>query len=183
MKYDFSNLNQKIKDTEVWLKNEYSGIRTGRATPALLDSIRVDLYGSLLPINQVAVVSVEDARTLRISPYELSAVKEIEKAITNGDLGVSVSTDNKGSRIFFPELTSERRDALLKAMNERLEHARVSLRTERDETWADIQQKEKNKEITEDDKFRLKDEMQKIINEAGEKLDTLTEKKEKEIKS
>lgn len=183
MTYDFSNLKQKVKDTEDWLKDEYAGIRTGRATPALLDNIRVDSYGSLLPINQVATVSVEDARTLRVTPYDVSAVKEIEKAITNSNLGVSVATDEKGTRLFFPELTSEGREALLKLVKEKLEHARVSLRTERDHTWEDIQKKEKDKEISEDDKFRYKDEMQKVIGEGNKELDAIVEKKEKEILS
>jgi ribosome recycling factor len=181
--YDFSNLKKKIKDTEDWLREEYIGVRTGRATPALLDSIRVDSYGALVPVNQVASVSVEDARTLRVVPYEPSAGKAIEKAVTNASLGVSVSTDDKGTRIFFPELTSESRKALLKIVKEKLEHARVSLRTERDQTWEDIQRRAKDKQISEDDKFRFKDEMQKITNGAGEELERIAERKESEILS
>ncbi|MDP6387705.1 MAG: ribosome recycling factor [Candidatus Pacebacteria bacterium] len=181
MNYDFSRLNQKAKDIQDYLKHELSGIRTGRATPALLDSIRVDSYGSKLPIDQVATVFVEDARTLRITPYDINQITEVEKAITNSSLSVSNSVDEKGIRIFFPELTSEIRETLMKLVKEKLEEAKISLRGERDNTWNDIQKIEKKNEISEDDKFRFKDEMQKIVDEEIKNLETLAEKKEKEI--
>lgn len=183
MTYDFKNLEQKIADVETWLRGEYNGVRTGRATPALLDSIQVDSYGAKMPINQVAAIGAEDARTLRITPYDMSTVKEIEKAITNANLGVSISDNEQGVRVSFPELTSERREQLQKLIKEKLEHARVSLRGVRDETWGDIQQKEKNGEIGKDDKFRFKDEMEKIIADANKNFDEISERKEKEIMS
>lgn len=181
MNYDFSHLKQKIKDIQEHLKNELSGIRTGRATPALLDSVMVDSYGAKTPVNQVAGVNMEDARTLRITPYDVSHVTEVEKAITNSNLGVSVSVDERGLRIFFPELTSEVRETLGKLVKGKLENAHISLRGERDNTWNDIQKKEKDKEFSEDDKFRYKEEMQKIIDEETNNLDAIVEKKEKEI--
>lgn len=183
MSYNFSNLKQKIKDVEEHLKNEYLGIRTGRASPALLDSIRVESYGSKLPVNQVAAISIEDARTLRISPWDNTQIKEIEKAITNSNLGVSISVDDKGIRIFFPELTSERREVLIKLVKEKLEGARISLRGERDHTWTDIQNQEKEGGMGEDEKFRYKDEMQKIVDDANNALEAVAERKEKEILS
>jgi len=183
MTYDFGDLKQKISDTQVWLKKEYMGIRTGRATPALLDSIQVDSYGAQLPISQVASVGVEDACTLKITPWDVSQSKEIEKAITRADIGVSVVTDEKGIRVIFPELTSERREQLLKLMNDKREDARVSLRGARDETWSEIQKKEKEKEVGEDDKFRFKEEMEKMIQDAHIGLDAIVERKEKEIAS
>lgn len=183
MSYDFSHLRQKTKDIEAHLKEEFIGIRTGRATPALLDSVMVDSYGAKTPINQVVGISMEDARTLRITPYDASQITEVEKAITNSNLGVSVSVDEKGLRIFFPELTAEVRETLIKLTKEKLENARISLRTERDNTWEDIQKKEKDKEFSEDDKFRYKDDMQKIIDEETKNLESLAEKKEKEILS
>lgn len=179
--YNFSHLKQKIKDVEEHLKIELSGVRTSRATPVLLDGVMVDSYGAKTPINQVATITMEDARTLRISPYDAGQLTEIEKSITNSNLGVSVSVDAKGVRLFFPALTSEVRENLNKVVNEKLEGARVVLRGERDDTWGDIQKKEKNKEMGEDEKFRLKDEMQKMIDGANKNLDTLAEKKEKEI--
>jgi ribosome recycling factor len=183
MAYDFSSLKKKIADIENWLTQEFSSIRTGRATPALLDTIRVESYGTKVPLNQVGTTLVEDARTLRITPWDPSQSKEIEKAISMANLGVSVSVDDRGLRVFFPELTAERRTILLKLMKEKLEEARVSLRSERDRVWADIQQQEKQKSFGEDEKFRYKDEMQKLIDAGGEKLDAHAQRKEKEILS
>lgn len=181
MTYDFSHLKQKVVDIQNHLKKEFLGIRTGRATPALLDSIMVNSYGVKTPINQTAGVNIEDARTLRISPYDISQIVEIEKAITNSNLGVSMSIDDKGLRVFFPELTSEVRERLVKLVKEKLENAKISIRGERDEVWSDIQKKEKEKEISEDEKFRLKDEMQKIVDKESVELDSIADKKEKEI--
>ena len=183
MAYDFTELKQKIEDTEEWLKKEYTGIRTGRATPALLDSIHVESYGAQLPIPQVATVGAEDARTLKVTPWDMSQIKEIEKAITRANLGVSLATDERGIRVIFPELTAERRDQLMKLVKDKREHARISLRGVRDETWNDIQQKEKEKEIGEDDKFRFKEEMEKMVQDAYSGLDGIVERKEKEIMS
>ena len=183
MTYDFSHLKQKTQDIQNHLKEEFSGIRTGRATPALLDSVMVDSYGAKTPINQVAGINMEDARTLRITPYDASQITEVEKAITNSNLGVSASVDERGMRIFFPELTSEVRETLNKLVKEKLENARISLRGERDNTWEDIQKKEKDKEFGEDDKFRFKEEMQKIVDEEIQNLEVLAEKKEQEILS
>ena len=183
MTYDFSSLNKKITDTEEWLKKEFQGIRTGRATPALLDSVQVDSYGSRVPLNQVGSVSVEDARTLRVVPWNQEQIKDIEKAVTDANLGVGIFSDEKGVRVSFPELTSERRQSLIKLSKDKLEEARISLRNERDVVWSDIQRKEKDGEISEDDKFRYKDEMQKLIDEGNKVLEELGDKKEKEINS
>lgn len=181
MAYDFKTLKEKVSATETWLTEEYFGIRTGRATPALLDAIKVEAYGSKMPINQLASVSVEDARTLRITPYDQAVLKDIERTISQSDLGVSVGVDEKGLRVFFPELTSERRTQLLKLVNDKLEDARISVKKLREETWEDIQKQEKEKEISEDEKFRAKEDMQKIIDEGNKKLEAIAEKKEQEI--
>jgi ribosome recycling factor len=182
MAYNFSPLKAKVTETEEWLKKEYQGIRTGRATPTLLDSIQVESYGSRMPLKQVGAISVEDARTLRVSPWDATQVKVIEKAIADANLGVGVSADDKGVRVTFPELTSERRDGLIKLSKDRLEHARVSLRNERDDVWNDIQEKEREGEISEDEKFRYKEEMQKMVDGGNERLDLLFKRKEEEIK-
>ncbi len=181
MAYDFSPLKQKIADTEEWLKKEFQGIRTGRAAPALLDAIQVESYGSRVPLNQVGNVGVEDARTLRVSVWNVEQIKDVEKAITSANLGVGVSSDESGVRVTFPELTSERRDTLIKLSKTKLEEARVSLRNERDTVWSDIQKQEKDGEIGEDEKFSYKDEMQKLIDEGNTSLDLLGRKKEEEI--
>ena len=179
--YNFSKFKESINEIEGWLIKEFSTIRTGMASPALLDGVKVDSYGTMMPINQVANVGVEDAKTLSITPWDTSQVKEIEKAIIDADLGVSVSVGGTNIRASFPDLTSERRELLIKTAKEKLEKARVSLRSERDKVWEEIQTLEKNKEISEDDKFRLKDEMQKIVDEAGKRLEKLFNKKEEEI--
>ncbi len=181
MAYDFSQLKLKIKDTEEWLKKELAGIRTGRANMSVLDSIQVESYGSYMPINQLANVSIEDVRTIRISPWDSSVLKAIEKAITNSNLGLSTAIDDKGMRLFFPELTGERRAMLVKVAKEKMEDARIALRKERESAWDDIQAEEKEGNISEDEKFRAKEEMQKYIDLGNNNLESLFAKKEQEI--
>ncbi len=179
--YDFSKFKNDTKEVEVWLQKEFSTIRTGMATPSLLDSVKVESYGSLMSISQIANISVEDAKTLMVSPWDASQVKSIEKAITDADLGVSLSAGSTGVRVIFPELTSERRALLIKSAKEKLEKARVSLRAEREECWDNIQKAEKGGEINEDDKFRAKEDMQKIVDEMNKKFEEMFTKKESEI--
>jgi ribosome recycling factor len=181
MGYNFNQLKDEIKKTEEWLRTEFGSIRTGRAAPAVLDTVKVDAYGSDVPINQVAGISVEDARMIRITPWDMSQAKAIEKGIQVADLGLSVTVDDKGLRVVFPELTTERRGMFLKLGKQKLEDARVALRSEREKVWKDIEKKEKDGEISEDDKFRLKTELQKIVDDGGSKLEEMFSKKEKEI--
>lgn len=183
MAYDFKLLKKRIEGNKEWLKKEYLSIRTSRATPALLDGVQVLSYGTRVGLSQIANISVENARTLRISPYDVSQIKEIEKAITGAHLGVGVGADDAGIRITFSELTSERRESFLKMIKEKLEDARVSLRGERDQIWDDIQKAVKEKTISEDEKFQYKDDMQKIIDTANKELEEIASRKEKEIKS
>ncbi len=136
-----------------------------------------------MEISQVANISTEDARTLRIAPWDASNAKEIEKAIMAANLGLSVGSDERGVRVSFPELTSERRVQLLKLAKEKVEEIRTSLRSARDEVWSDIQKKEKEGTMPEDDKFRAKDEMQKRVDAANKKFDEALERKEKEMAS
>ncbi|OGG46989.1 ribosome recycling factor [Candidatus Kaiserbacteria bacterium RIFCSPHIGHO2_01_FULL_49_13] len=181
MAYNFAPLKQKITDTENWLKKEFQGIRTGRATPTLLDSVSVDSYGAKLPVSQVSAITTEDARTLRITPWDRSQAKAIEKAIAQSNLGISVALDDQGVRVMFPELTAERRAQLMKIVKERLEHAKVALRAERDKIWSDIQAQEKKSAISKDEKFRYKEEMEKIIAEGNKRLEEASRRKDLEI--
>jgi ribosome recycling factor len=181
MAYDFKPLEKKISDIVTRASKELAGIRTGRAAPAILDGITVESYGSRVPINQVAGVSVEDARTLRIAPWDASLGKEIEKAIMQANLGLSVALDERGVRVAFPELTAERRASLVKLAKEKVEECRATLRKARDEVWSDIQQKERDGDMPEDDKFRAKDDMQKRIDAANKQFDDLLERKEREM--
>jgi ribosome recycling factor len=181
MAYDFSVFKQELEDVREWLAKEFSSIRTGRATPTLLDSVFVDSYGTKTPIAHVASVTTESARSLRITPWDKGQIKAIEKAIAAANLGVSASVDDTGLRVAFPELTSERRDILKKLLREKLEHAKVSMRQAREKVWNDIQKKEEEGELSEDEKFRLKDQLQKMVDEAGKTYDEMGEKKEVEI--
>ncbi|TRZ52658.1 ribosome recycling factor [bacterium] len=166
---------------EEWLASEYTGVRTGRATPAILDNVYLESYGTRTPLKHVASIAIEDARTIRVAPWDKSQIKGIEKAIGEANLGLSVSSDTFGVRVFFPELTAERRTALLKIVGDKMEHARVSVRSERDEVWSEIQLQERDGEITEDDKFHLKDEMQKFVDSSNAKLEEMSARKGKEI--
>ncbi len=181
--YNLQNLKNKIKETETWFDKELANVRTGRANPAILDGVRVDSYGSLLSLNQVGSIAIEDARSIRISPWDQSLVKAVEKAIAAANLGVSLAIDEKGVRVIFPELTTESRAQIVKVAREKFEQARVTIRKERDQTIQDIEKKEKAKEMGEDDKFRLKAEVQKIVDEANKKLETAMAKKERDILS
>jgi ribosome recycling factor len=181
MQYDFTKLKNKIKETEDWLKKEYISIRTGMASPQLLDGIQVESYGQRMPLNQVGSVSVADAKSLLVTPWDATQVKAVEKAITVADLGVSLKTDEKGVRVFFPELTSERRGMLLKLAKEKLEQAKITLRGVRDEVVKDIEVKEKEGGMGEDEKFRFKAEMQKLVEAGNGAMEAIFVKKEKEI--
>lgn len=181
MAYDWKPFSSKIKEVEEWLVRELSSIRTGRASPAILDSVTVSAYGTLMKLREVAAISIEDARTIRISPWDASQGKDIAEAITNSGLGLAIAVDDKGVRVSFPQLTAERRVMLLKVGKEKLEEARKKLRVHRDDVWKDIQEKEKGGGMSEDEKFRLKDEMEKITHKAQEAFEGLFAKKEKEI--
>lgn len=181
--FNFQDLKEKVQAVEEWLQKELSLIRTGRAAPFILDSVQVDAYGGKMLIKELGSVVLEDAKTLRIEPWDQAIGKSIEKAIIASNLGLSVSPYDKGLRIIFPDLTAERREQFVKLARTKLEEGRVTLRGLRDKQWKAIEEKEKSGGMGEDDKFRFKDELQKIIDSAGTKLEELTIKKESEIKS
>lgn len=183
MQYNFTKLKADLAATDNWLQKELANIRTNRANPAILDGVHVDAYGSDMLINQVASVTNEGPRTLRITPWDQALVKAIEKSISTANLGVSVSVDDKGVRVSFPELTSERRTEIVKLAKEKVEQARIQVRKHRDEVNSDIDKKEKEGGMGEDEKFAFKKEMQKHVDDANKKLVDLLEKKEKEILS
>ena len=172
---------QKLNDTKDWLQKEFSGIRTGQASPALLDGIKVDNYGALTPINQVGSVGVEDARTLRVSLWDISQIPAAEKAIREADLGVSLSSDSSGLRVIFPELTTERRAQLLKLAKAKLEDARVTVRSARDEAMKLIEKDLKSGDISEDEKFTKKEAVQSLVDEVNRALESLFDQKELEL--
>jgi ribosome recycling factor len=178
-----TEIKQKLQEAKEWLQKEFAGIRTGQASPSLLDSVKVESYGSMMPLNQVGTVGVEDARTLRVSVWDASVVKAAEEAIRDADLGVSVTGDSSGLRVIFPELTSERREQLLKLAKSKLEDSRITVRALRDDAMKAIEKAEKAGEIGEDEKFSKKDAVQSVVDETNRSLEALFTQKETELKA
>ncbi|HEV7423600.1 MAG TPA: ribosome recycling factor [Candidatus Paceibacterota bacterium] len=181
MQYNFSNFKIELKKAEEFLVKEYNQLNIGRASPMVLDGVTVESYGARVPLKNVASVSIEDPKTLRIAPWDKSQVKDIEKAIISANLGLSVATDDLGIRVIFPQLTTETRQTLVKVLKEKLEEQRIVVRHERVIVLEDIEAKEKEAKLTEDEKFRAKEELQKITEEANNNLEASFEKKQKEV--
>jgi ribosome recycling factor len=175
MIYNTQNFKNELKKIEEWLSKEYSQVHTGRATPIILDSIMVESYGSYQPLKNLAGVTIEDSKTLRISPWDKNQIKEIESSIVSSNLGLSIVSDSEGVRVIFPMLTTENRIKLVKVLKEKLEDARISVRKER--------QTELDKIIIlpEDQKKRAKDDIQKIVDEINQNLEIIFLKKENDI--
>ncbi len=181
MQYNFSNFKTNLKKVEDFLGKEYAQLNIGRASPMILDGVTVESYGAYVPLKNVAAVSIEDPKTLRIAPWDKSQIKGIEKAIVASNLGLSVATDDQGIRVIFPQLTTETRQTLVKVLKEKLEEQRITVRREREIVFRDVEAKEKEGKITEDEMFSAKEELQKIINETNGNLEATFEKKEKEV--
>jgi len=178
MVYNFSELKEGLLKISDWLKKEYNSIHTGQANPSVLDGITVNSYGTRQPIKNVASMSIEDPRTLRVVPWDKSQLKEVENAIIDSDIGLSVATDDAGLRVVFPQLTGETREKLVKVLKGKLEEARVSVRKERQSIMKDIEAKEKDGDMSEDDKNTAKADAQKIVDEANRNLEEVFSKKE-----
>jgi len=181
MQYNFSSFKTELKKVEEFLGKEYRELNIGRASPMVLDSVSVSSYGSFVPLKNVANISIEDPKTLRIAPWDKSQIKDIEKAIISSNLGLSVATDDIGIRVIFPQLTTETRQTLVKVLKEKLEEQRIAVRRERERIWEDVQAKEREGKLTEDEKFRAKEELQKIIDEVNRNLEATFDKKEREV--
>ena len=179
--FDLKPFDTKAVAAKNWLAKEYRGLRTGRASPSVLDTIQVPAYGSIVALKGTATIGLEDARTLRIQPFDPSLAKDIERAISGANLGLGTTSDGATIRVTFPELTGERRLEFIKIAKGKLEDARTALRVARDEAWKDIQTREKEGTLTEDDKFSLKEELQKKVDKANEELEKAFEAKEKEM--
>ena len=164
-------------------KQELGGIRAGRANPAMVENILADMYGVKTPIKQMASIGVQEARTMVIQPWDKNLIKEIEKAITMANLGLSVSSEALLVRVTVPQMTEENRKDLIKIMNEKLEAAKVSLRGVREKVKEEIVEAQKGSDITEDDRYQYVEEMEKKVAELNKVLQDLTESKEKEIMS
>lgn len=169
-----------LKTIEV-VKSNFASVRAGRANASVLDRILVDYYGSPTPIQQIAAISSPDARTLLISPWDGSALKLIEKAIQNSDLGINPQNDGKALRLAFPQLTEERRKELVKQIRKYAESGKVAVRNIRRDAMDNFKKQEKKSEITEDELKQVEKDFQKLTDESCKKLDELLAKKEKEL--
>ena len=182
MVYDFGGFKKVNDSTLDWLKKEYASIRTSQATPNILDSVLVESYGSRVSIVQVASILTAGPKSLLVTPWDKAIAPEIDRAIRESNLGLSVTLDGQGVRVSFPDLTDERRATLNKVVKEKLEEARIKIRAERERNLNDLDKKEKEGSMSKDDKFKLRNELQKLVDEANQKLEELSTRKEKEIK-
>lgn len=181
-------LQDVYKDTETQmqkvieaLKRDFTGIRTGRASVGLLDGITVDYYGTQTPLNQMATLSVPESSLIVIQPWDVSVIKQVEKAILRSDLGITPSNDGKVIRLAVPPLTEERRKELAKLVKKRAEEKKVTIRQARREANDMLKVLEKDKDITEDDRHQGQDQVQKITDAFIKTVEEITAKKEEEI--
>ncbi len=163
------------------LEDDLAGIRTGRATPALIEKLPVDYYGAPTPLMQLASISVPDARTLLIKPFDKSTMKNIERAIITSNLGLTPNNDGSSIRLNLPPLTEERRRELVKVVNARVEEAKVAVRNIRRDLIKDLREFEKEKLIAEDDLKKGEEELQKLTDKIIAEIDQVGERKDKEI--
>ena len=175
-------LKIKLKNTEESLKTEFSALRVGRATPALVENILVDYYGTKAPLKQLASIFAPEPRLLIIEPWDKNAIIAVEKSILSSDLGLNPIVDKNLIRINIPPLTEERRNSLIKIMGTKLEVVKIRCRTARDEAIKEITDLFSAKKITEDEKFETKEKVQELVNTANNNLENITKLKEKEIK-
>ncbi len=178
---DYQNIEERMKKTISVFEENLAEIRAGRANPAILNKITIDYYGTQTPINQVAGISVPEARLIVIQPWDMNALKEIEKAILASDIGITPNNDGKVIRLNFPELNEERRKEIVKDIKKMAEEAKVAVRAVRRDGLDEFKAKQKNAEITEDDLKVAEDQIQKLTDKYVEEIDKKMETKEKEI--
>ena len=180
---DYKNLEEKMGKTISVLEENLAEIRAGRANPAILNKIKVDYYGVPTPINQVAGISVPEARLIVIQPWDASVLKDIEKAILASDIGLNPNNDGKVIRLAFPELTEERRKDLVKDIKKIAEESKVAIRAIRRDGIDEAKEMEKESLMTEDELKKAEDQIQKLTDKKIAEIDVILDKKEKEIMS
>lgn len=183
MNFDFKLTHEAFSDIENYLKQEYLQISTGRANPALLDGINVQSYGSFQPIKNIASINLEDARTMMVSPWDKSQVKDIEKAITESQLPFSLSVDDHGVRVHIPQMTEESKTKILKLVKEKLEDARIKVRNIRQDTMKAIDTGKEDGDYSGDAQANFKEELQKKVDAINKRLEEIYHGKEKDIMS
>lgn len=178
MPFNIKSFEDSLKSSKDWLSKEYSSLHTGAASPMILDIISVDSFGTRQPIKNVASISIEDAKTLRVIPWDKVQLKEIEKEILKSDLGLSVVPDSTGLRVIFPSLTTENREKLVRVLKTKLEEARVTVRKERENTLREIDRMSREGEMSEDEKNRNKEKLQTLVDVANAELERVFDAKE-----
>jgi len=176
------NTKTKMEKSVSLLAQELSKLRTGRASPALLESVKVEYYGSVLPLNQVATISIPEPRLMIVQPWDKTALPAIEKALYKSPIGLTPNNDGNVIRLSIPPLTTERREELVRLVQRLGEDTKVAIRNVRREANSDIKKEEKDKKISEDESFNSQEEVQKITDEYIEKVDDILKKKENEIR-
>ncbi len=177
------NLRKELDKALEFLKNDVAQIRSGRANPALVENIKVEAYGNKLNLKEVASIMVPDAKTLNIQVWDKTLVNAVLKGIEESRLGLNPNIDGQNIRLIMPPLVIERKLELIKLLHEKLEQARIKIRRGRDDAWHKIQNLEKEKALSQDDKFRAKDDLQRIVDEYNGKVKEIGGRKEKEINS
>ncbi|HEO3398855.1 TPA: ribosome recycling factor [Streptococcus agalactiae] len=172
---------ERFEQSHQSLSREFAGIRVGRANASLLDRIQVEYYGAPTPLNQLASITVPEARVLLISPFDKSSIKDIERAINESDLGINPANDGSVIRLVIPALTEETRRDLAKEVKKVGENAKIAIRNIRRDAMDEAKKQEKNKEITEDDLKSLEKDIQKATDDAVKHIDEMTANKEKEL--
>ena len=183
LKDEYKRYEEKMKKSIVSVANDFAAVRAGRANASVLNRIMVDYYGTPTPINQVGSIGSPDPRTLIITPWDGSALKNIEKAILESDLGINPQNDGKCIRLAFPQLTEERRKDLVKQIRKYAEGGKVAIRNIRRDAIENFKKQQKNSEITEDEMKIVEKDMQKLTDDSCKELDKLLENKEKELMS
>ena len=181
LKDEYKIYEEKMKKSIESVANDFAAVRAGRANASVLNRIHVDYYGTPTPIQQIASVASPDPRTLVITPWDASALKAIEKAILESDLGINPQNDGKVIRLAFPQLTEERRKDLVKQIRKYAENGKVAIRNIRRDAMESFKKKEKASEITEDDLKQAEKDLQKLTDDSSKKIDELLARKEKEL--
>ena len=180
---DYTNIKEKMEKTISVYNEKLSEVRAGRANPAILNKVKIDYYGTPTPINQVAGVSVPEARMIVIQPWDISVLKDIEKAILTSDIGINPNNDGKVIRLTFPELTEERRKELVKDIKKMAEECKVAVRNTRRDGIDQAKKEQKDGEMTEDDLKQAESKIQELTDKAIEEIDKVLANKENEILS
>jgi len=175
------NLKKELDKALEFLKNDLIQTRGGRASPALVENLKVEAYGVRLNLKEVATIMVPDAKTLIIQVWDKNGVNAVVKAIEESRLGLNPNIEGQNIKLVLPSLVDERRKEMINLLHEKLEQARIKIRRGRDEVWHKVQNLEKEKKISEDDKFRAKDELQKVVDDYNGKVKMMGEGKEREL--